>query len=352
VARHTHKKMKGNRLLVVTQAVDLDNPVLGFFHRWLEELAEHYEKIVVICLFEGRHSLPANVDVFSLGKEKKEAHRVQYTQRFLALTWGLRHHYDSVFVHMNQEYVLAAGWLWTLLGKRVYLWRNHYQPNPLTGVAALFCKKMFCTSKYSYNAKYAKTVLMPIGIDTNVFKPLDVPRKKSILSIGRIAPSKRIEVLIDAIVALSSSGLQLKASIYGDAQSEDIEYENSLRTRAKEARIEHLIEFHSSVRNTDTPALYSGHEIFVNCSQSGMYDKTIFEAAACGALSIASSEDYAEVADSRLLFDGTAQSLAETFRRIFSLSQIEIDELQKAGRALAERNSLKELGRRLAEEVQ
>ena len=72
---------------------------------------------------------------------------------------------------MNQEYVLIAGWLWKLLGKRTYLWRNHYAGSWLTDVAAVFCTKVFCTSKHSYTVKYKKTVLMPVGVDTERFTP-------------------------------------------------------------------------------------------------------------------------------------------------------------------------------------
>lgn len=57
------------RLLVVTQAVDKQDPVLGFFHRWLEEFAKHADQLIVICLREGTHSLPSNVRIYSLGKE-------------------------------------------------------------------------------------------------------------------------------------------------------------------------------------------------------------------------------------------------------------------------------------------
>ncbi len=343
---------KGHRLLIVTQAVDLDSPVLGFFHRWIEEIATHFESVVVICLFEGRHSLPQNVEVFSLGKEKREAYKPEYAQRFLALVWGLRGRYDSVFVHMNLEYVLLAGWLWMLLRKPVYLWRNHYQRSPFMGFAAFFCKKMFCTSEYSYNAKYKKTVLMPLGIDTDTFKPLDLPRLQSVLSIGRIAPSKQLEILIDAIALLAKDNIKLGTHIYGEALPQDMKYLADLKKRAQGARIEHLIEFHPGVRNSDTPALYSAHEIFVNCSRSGMYDKTIFEALACGALSIASSGDYADVADKRLTFDGTPESLADTLKIMLKLSAEERANIRNESRGLVEKNSVRALGRRLAEEVQ
>lgn len=41
------------RLLILTQAVDLDDPVLGFFHRWIVEFAKRFDTIEVICLKAG-----------------------------------------------------------------------------------------------------------------------------------------------------------------------------------------------------------------------------------------------------------------------------------------------------------
>ncbi len=344
---------KNSKLLIVTQAVDLDNPVLGFFHRWIEELALRFDSIVVICLFEGRHNLPRNVEVFSLGKEKKEAYKAQYTQRFLALVWGLRNTYDSVFVHMNQEYVLVAGWLWKLLGKRVYLWRNHYQPNVLIRIAAFFCTKMFCTSKYSYVTKYAKTILMPIGIDTETFKPTThTSRKGSVLSLGRIAPSKHVEVLIEAFAILAGRGVSVNLDIYGSSSIKDSDYRDSLVECVKERGLDSSVQFHAGVSNIQAPEIYRSHEICVNCSASGMYYKTIFEAAACGALSIASSRDYAAIAPPELVFrEGDAADLAAKIEYILALQTLERERLRKEGSSIVEKNSLRALGQRIVEEV-
>ena len=68
------------RLLIVTQAVASEDSVLGFFVRWIEEFAKHCERIEIICLKEGKHRLPANVCVYSLGKEKGVS-RMTYLQR-------------------------------------------------------------------------------------------------------------------------------------------------------------------------------------------------------------------------------------------------------------------------------
>ncbi len=162
--------MHTKKLLILTQAVDTQDPVLGFFHAWIEGLAKHYESVSVICLKEGRHSLPDNVRVYSLGKEGGRS-RLKYVARFYRYSWQLRKEYDSVFVHMNEEYALLGGGVVEAArqarvslaqlsqGKRVY---RH---------CGGILHKCICTSKHSYTAKYKKTILMPVGVDTTRFFP-------------------------------------------------------------------------------------------------------------------------------------------------------------------------------------
>src|SRR3989344_6984921 len=242
-------------LLFVTQVVDSEDSVLGAYHGWIAEFSKYFESFTVICLKEGKHRLPENVRVYSLGKEKGRRSRLSYVLHFLALAWRLRRDYDAVFVHMNQEYVLIAGPLWNMLGKPVYLWRNHFAGSWLTDCAAVFCRNVFCTSRASYTANYKKTIFMPVGIDTGIFKRpsgerrpseergstefsrmnvesteasrpnvlrTDVTRAPhSILSLGRVAPSKNLHVLIEAFGLLSARSVDFSADIYGDALPKD-----------------------------------------------------------------------------------------------------------------------------------
>lgn len=295
------------KLLICTQAVDTRDPVLGFFVRWIEEFAKHVESIEVICLYRGDYQLPANVRVHSLGKERGSVNRATYAWRFLMLAWRLRSHYDAAFVHMNQEYVLIAAWLWKLLGKRVYLWRNHYAGSWLTNLAVVFCTKVFCTSKHSYTARFKRTVFMPVGVDTKRFMPNEsvarVPR--SILFLARIAPSKRVEMLVDALRVLKKNNEKFFATIVGSPLPEHEAYYASLVRKVQEQGMSDCITFRPGVTNHEASALYQSHEIFVNTSPSGMLDKTIFEAAACGCVVLAASEDWQElVGDSHFFTDG------------------------------------------------
>ena len=46
----TRKQPADVRLLVVTQRVDLNSDVLGFFHAWLVELAARFDTVVTVTL--------------------------------------------------------------------------------------------------------------------------------------------------------------------------------------------------------------------------------------------------------------------------------------------------------------
>ncbi|OGG51110.1 hypothetical protein A2763_02095 [Candidatus Kaiserbacteria bacterium RIFCSPHIGHO2_01_FULL_54_36] len=355
---------KPQRLLIVTQVVDIQDPYLSFFHGWLIEFAKHFEHIEVVCLKEGTHSLPSNVHVHSLGKpsyaEASEGRgermllRLRYTAKFLVLIWRLRHSYDAVFVHMNQEYVLLGGWLWKILGKRMYLWRNHYAGGPLTDAAAWFATKVFCTSRYSYTAKYRQTVIMPLGIDTQSFSSDTSSRiPGSVLFFARFAPAKKPHLLIEALGLLQKSNVPFKASFFGATLPADAAYRAQVLRRAEELGFGNSAVFHEGVPHSAAPGIFSNHEIYINLSSSGTYDKTIFEAAASGCIVLASSRDYAALAGERFLVpDDNAQAIKEKLREFLMLPDAECRAIaSKTSELVLKGQNLQALAERLAAEL-
>ena len=342
------------RLLICTQTVDERDPLLGFFHRWIEALATRYEAVTVICLFEGTHALPSNVTVYSLGKEKGSVSRLRYALRFWRLIRRLKNSYDAVFVHMNEEYVLLGGRFWKRRGKRIYLWRNHYRGTALTDRAARYCDKIFCTSKYSYTAKYPRTIFMPVGVDLERFMPLaDTARDpRGILFLGRMAPSKKPDVLLQALALLKKEGVHCSAALYGSPLTKDEGYYANLKALAHELGIEDIATFHPGLPNSETPRLYNSHSIFVNCSSSGMFDKTLFEAMACECLVVAASDDLRELVGQQYIYkDGDAADLAAHLKSLLVLPVLERQGLGVQMRHLSEGHSLKALVERLSEEM-
>ena len=271
------------KLLVITQTVDKKDSTLGFFHAWIEEFARRCEHIDVITLGQGSYQLPQHVRVFSLGKEKRKS-RLVYVFNFYRYIWKEKGNYDAVFVHMNQEYVLLGGVFWKLMGKKIFFWRNHSYGNILTRSAVALSDEVFCTSADSYTARFAKTVIMPAGIDVKLFeKHLGVERsKQSLLMFGRIAPVKKIETAIDTLAILHSRKPACVLNIVGDALPRDEGYLQTLRDRADMLGIGSMVHFEKGVPFEEAPRIYQSHEIFLNMTSSGSFDKTVIEALASG----------------------------------------------------------------------
>ncbi len=269
------------KLLIVTQKVDKNDDILGFFHRWLLEFAKHYEFITVIALQVGEYDLPENVKVLSLGKEKGGS-KISYIFNFYKYIWNERKNYDVVFVHMNQEYVLLGWKFWKLWGKKIYLWRNHAKGNFLTRLAVLFSNKVFCASEQSFTARFKKTKIMPVGIDTNFFKPDSSVQKKpnSILFLGRIDPVKNVDIFVEALRELKDSGVEFSATIAGSSSDKYKDYEKIIRDKMVEYSLSDEVWFTGAINQEDALKLYREHELYVNLTPSGSMDKTIFEAMA------------------------------------------------------------------------
>jgi len=320
------------RLLICTQAIDADDPILGFFVRWVEELAKRSQHVTVLCLRAGRHGLPSHVRVIELNGS-----RVTRIIKILRYIVVFRHHYDRVFVHMSQEFVLLGGVAWRVLGKKVFLWRNHYAGGILTRLSGALCDKVFYTSHYSYTAHFKNAVHMPVGIDTDVFIPRSGRERGSVLFLGRIAPSKRPELLIEAARSLPCS-----IDFYGPGQRRYIE---ELSKKAEGMSV----AFRGSVSNAQAPAVFAAHEIFVNMSPAGMFDKTIIEAASAGCLIATSSPDAAKALGITAV--PTAGALKGELVRLLGLSAQEAQQLSHQMREKARAHSLGALMERLVAQM-
>ncbi len=264
------------KLLILTQKIDKNDPVLGFFHKWLEEFAKNFESIIVICLERGEYNLPANVQVLSLGKEVSVS-KFTYIKNFYKYVWQKRAQYSHIFVHMNQEYVILGWKIWKLLGKKIYLWRNHAKGNLLTRLAVLVSNKVFYTSPKSFTAQFKKAVQMPVGIDLDFFKPgPNISRTpNSILFLGRISPVKKVLEFIDWVEKESFDHI----TIAGPILFEDREYGEKVKERI---RNNPKINLRGPMTQEEARELYQSHETYANFTPAGSMDKTIFEALACG----------------------------------------------------------------------
>jgi glycosyltransferase involved in cell wall biosynthesis len=326
------------KLLVLTQAVDTDDPVLGFMHRWIEEISKKYDHVEVVCLKEGKHDLPENVTVHSLGKEGGRS-RIKYVMRFYRYIFSLRNNYDAVFVHMNQEYVLLGGLFWMLRHKPVVLWRNHKLGLFSTHLAVRLARTVCYTSPSAYIARFKNSVQMPIGIDTQKFSAPSTPAgDRSILFLGRIDGVKRPIEFLDALKALVAQSVDFHADIYGDPTYPDDPFFTTFKTAVAPLEAGGHVTVRHSVRNTDTPTVYGAHAVYVNLTPSGSFDKTIGEAMACGCIVVTANAALRGIIPAALITESSDGGvIAAAIKTALEYSGEERKEIVRTSRDYVER---------------
>ncbi len=362
------------KLLILTQKIDRRDDLLGFFHGWAAALASRFDEIVVIALGVGEYSLPANVKVLSLGKEDKKIFqfsprpelgtkaifnfqffkKIKYAINFYRFIWRERKNYDSVFIHMNQEYAILGGWFWLLLGKKVALWRNHPRGGLGARLAIGFSDRVFCTSKEAFVARFKKTVIMPVGIDTLFYKKEEgiVRKPNSLLFLGRISPIKKPGLFIEALDLLNKEGIDFTASIVGDSLLKDADYYQELKDRVAKGGFKNKVLFEKSVNNKKTVEYFNRHSIYVNTTVSGSLDKTIFEAMSCESIVIVSNRSLInEIEDDFIFKENDSRDLADKIKRIILNREFNKDDWGKKLRDyVVENHSLNYLVQKIANE--
>ncbi len=300
------------KILIITQVVDRQHPILGFFHRWIEEFAKHCERVQVIALQVGDYDLPTNVTVHSLGKEAGKG-RIAYLWRFYRLIYSLRHEYDSVFVHMNQIYVILGGALWRIWGKKIGLWYMHGTVSSSLRLAEWITHQVFTGSLESFRISSRKAVVTGHGIDTNLFSPHpQISKDIDCITVGRITPSKNLHTMIEQFHDLPGRTLTIVGRAVTPAEQN---YENSLRRQVSECGLDGRIFFYGSVSQVELPALLRRAKIFLHTASNGSLDKSILEALSCG-LHVITTAPALHQLQPALYFAPDVDSLKEMIRKL------------------------------------
>ncbi|MEK7600432.1 MAG: glycosyltransferase family 4 protein [Patescibacteria group bacterium] len=310
-----------HRLLIITQKVDESDQLLGFFIAWIQRFAQQFAHVHVLCLQKGSYKLPNNVSVESMGKDRgySKARQLFEFYRFII---AQRREYDVVCVHMNPIWAALGGLVWRIMHKRVYLWYTHKAVTMRLRIAHAMVHRVFSASPESFRLPSTKVMFTGHGIDTDVFSPGDeqLRSKDSLLTVGRIAPVKNLEVLVDAMSLLAQQGSLLRVVVVGEAALDvDRAYEDLIRKRINNAGIVGRFVFAGKHKNDEVRTFYRECALFVHMSRTGSLDKTLLEAMACGARVVSSNDAARAFLPPELIFDGANQGdLARGINRALS----------------------------------
>ena len=336
-------------MLICTQKLDKNDPVLGFFHEWVQVLASQCSTVIVLCLEKGEYTLPSNVEVYSLGKEKGNS-RIMRVARFYYLTWEYRAEYDVVFVHMNQIYVLLGAWLWRICGKKIGLWYAHGVVTLSLKIAVRWVDACFTPTEKSLRIATPKRHIVRHGVPVHEnlsvnTGSLQSSSRLSIISVGRVSPVKNFEVIIEAVAILRDKGIDSALTIVGGVASiEQSKYLYTLQNLVRERSLENHVFFVGEKNNNEIVALCAGMDVFVNASMTGSLDKVMLEAMSASVVVLSCNSNLRDI----LAFDASlhaehfifgchdAQQLATQLEWFLNLSPNERFSMQKKVRHIVE----------------
>jgi glycosyltransferase involved in cell wall biosynthesis len=318
------------RLLLFNLTTDVDDPILGFTTRWLWALAERIEFIHVITMRSGRVSVPNNVRVHSVGKEKGYNEPRRAVEFYRHLFRILREdRIDICFSHMMPIFTILAAPVLKTRHIPIVTWFAHPSLTWILKLAHYLSEQMVSSVATAYPYRRDKLIVVGQGIDTDLFSPDGVSPEDPpiVLCVSRLSPVKDHPTLLKAACLLRQRWSKpFRVVIVGSpASPRDWSYIESLREQVKELGLQDIVYFEPPVPMEKLPFWYRRCTVHVNMTPTGFGDKVAWEAMACGRPCLVANEGFkqtlGEYADRVLFTHGDPKHLAERLMWILSLSR-------------------------------
>jgi glycosyltransferase involved in cell wall biosynthesis len=325
------------RLLWFNLITDADAPVQGFTTDWINALAGRCAAIDVVTMRAGRIAVADNVRVFSVGKEQGYGEARRAVEFYRVLGGLLREQrYDACFAHIQALFAILGAPLLKWHGVPVTLWYAHKAVTPRLRLAEKLVNHVVTASPESFRIASPKIQIIGHGIDTNRFVPGEAPAGSfTILSVSRIAPIKRIELLIEAARRLRQDGCDFCLRIVGNVNPPDVPYARQLSQLVDDYGLGDVVELAGEVPHHAIARQYQQAHLMVNVSQTGSVDKAVLEAMACGLPVITANEAFAPIlADWRDSLLVTMDAPDELAARIRGMMQMPPEARRALGQAL------------------
>jgi len=288
-------------LLMFNLAVDAEHVTLAFGLRWIEELAKRFDHIDVITMHEGKHRLPPNVKVWSVGRERgyPKWFRVLRFYWLLGRVWRERPP-AVAFAHMIPLFAVLFSPVARFAGCPSVLWYAHGATPGMLRLAHYLVDCVVTSTPQGFRIRSEKTTVVGQGIDLDLFPyrrrtPGSMFR---IVTVGRLAPSKGQDILISALNEWRPpDGRAWKLIIVGDATSDsERAFAGKVRSLAQTVSAPNHVEFTGRLPPSDIARHLREGDVFVSLGTTGSLDKAIVEAMASGCPVLSCNDAFAELA--------------------------------------------------------
>lgn len=251
--------------------------------RWIRALAslDEVAEVLVLTPRHGRADLPANVTVRVIPRGAL-AVRTLRTWREV-LRWRRGRGLDLFYVAQGGRWPAMLLPLKVLLRRPIFQWKA--QPHISRGqrFAARWCDDLvFTATAGSFPSGLENVRVVGHGIDTEQFRSTGAAIERDLVVVGRIAPSKRIEVVLTAVAAAEARlGRPLTLDLIGPVSGGDHGYRADLEAMATGLGMDGEIRFLGSIEHDDVATRLPTYRASLNFSDNA-FDKAAGEAMAAG----------------------------------------------------------------------
>lgn len=290
------------KLLVVNFQMDERSPVLAWQQAVARELARRCAHVTVLTEHVGAYASAPNLDVRAVPHRFCRAPLRWVGAKWLAAlpiaALARRGRFDACFVHMSHEWVAR---LWPFLapaGVPIALWYAHGSAGRRLRLSHRLADRVVTSSPEGFRLASEKAVVIGQAIDVDLHRPLPPAEPRDdVLSVGRIAPRKRVELVVDAFAALRDLRPErhFRLRLAGPVLPGDRDYARRLRERIAAHGLADRVDWLGALDTSDLPALYRSAFAHLNVSRTGSMDKTVLEALACGCPVLTSNEAFRDL---------------------------------------------------------
>jgi glycosyltransferase involved in cell wall biosynthesis len=296
----------------------------------LEALSHRVDELVVLCDTAVPGAAPAGVEVRTFAAGSRLGRGARFER---ALAREVARGRVPVVAHMVPLYAILAAPLTRPLGARLALWYTHWNPTRELRLAARLCTDLLSVDRASFPLSSSRLHAIGHGIDTTRFT---VPRAEGdrlrLAALGRMSPMKRYPTLLRAVRRAREEGVDLELEIRGPALTDEERRERQeVEGLVATLGLEGNVVVGDPVPWADVPSVLARTDVLVNLAEAA--DKIVYEAAAAGALVLASAPAFAGFLPAELRFpredaDALAARIVELATRTAEARAAEGEELR------------------------
>jgi len=276
------------RIVFLTQAVDVDDPILGATAAKLEALGRRVDELHIICDRVGRHDLPANCTFATWAAPTRLGRGLKMLRALVPIL--VRRRPDAVVAHMCPIYLVLAAPFAKPLRVPLVVWYTHWTIDRTLRLATWLCDAALSVDRRSYPLDSPKVHGIGHGIDIAEFAPREAAPPPGgalrLLALGRTSPSKGFMTLLRAFELATEAGLDATLEVRGPTTTDE---ERRHRAELEEAiarpALRDRVRLEEPVPRGRVPELLRGFDAVVNPTKGqthgGALDKVVYESAAC-----------------------------------------------------------------------